>query len=136
MLKTSLIIITAFLLASFTSPQQNDEFIDGNEDYVFTVVEEMPEYPGGNTAMMKYMDHSLNCNMRSSDGTVRSKIYLSFIVEKDGSISTCELLRKISPSCDKNVISMVESMPKWKAGKQKGRTVRVKFMLPIYLHPK
>ena len=101
------------------------------EDKVFTVVEEQPEFQGGYVEMMKFirenMRYPADARMMGIEGTV----YTSFIVELDGSISSVNTIRGISEACDSEARRVVASFPKWIPGKQNGKQVRVRFVLPI-----
>jgi TonB family protein len=101
------------------------------EGTVFTVVEEQPEFPGGFDEMKNFIKSNLKypreSRMKGEEGTV----YVSFIVETDGSISEVRTMRGISPLCDNEAMQVVKLFPKWVPGKQAGEVVRVKFVLPI-----
>jgi periplasmic protein TonB len=107
------------------------EAIVEDENKVFMVVEQQPEFEGGYEAMMNFirknMKYPASARRMGIDGTV----YVSFVVGKDGSISDVNVLRGISADCDKEAVRVVQMMPKWKAGKQNGKPVFVRFNLPI-----
>jgi TonB family protein len=98
---------------------------------VYTVVEEMPEFPGGENARIQYFGKNVKYPETAISKNVQGTVYLSFIVEKDGSISDTKIIRGISPDCDMEALRVVNQMPKWKPGKQKGENVRVLFNLPL-----
>jgi TonB family protein len=115
-------------------PQKKDKPVVGKDDSekeVFTVVEEMPEYPGGQDAMMNYMISSIKYPAEAMKKKIVGTVYVSFIVEKDGSVTHVKVIRGIGGGCDEESIRVVKEMPKWIPGKQKGKTVRCQFNLPV-----
>lgn len=101
----------------------------GSED-VFTVVEHQPEFPGGQSAMMKYITDNLRYPDIPGDG-IQGRVICTFIVEKDGSISDVKVVKGVDPSLDKEAVRMIESMPKWKPGMHSEQAVRTRFSLPV-----
>ena len=100
-------------------------------DTPFDVVEQMPEFPGGQEAMMKYLSESVKYPKEASKDGVQGRVVVQFVVEKDGSISEVEVVKKVNEHLDAEAVRVVNAMPKWKPGKQKGENVRVKYTLPI-----
>jgi protein TonB len=100
---------------------------------VFTVVEQMPDFPGGPAEMMKYIQKNIHYPEIEKEANISGKCFVKFVVEMDGSISNVEILKGVpgGPGCDKEAVRVVKSMPKWSAGKQNGRAVRVYYNLPI-----
>ena len=98
-----------------------------------TIVEQMPSFPGGESEMMKYIQKNVSYPQMEKEGQIQGTCYVTFVVEKDGSITDVKVLRGVSggKGCDKEAMRVVKSMPNWKAGKQNGREVRVQFNLPI-----
>ena len=98
-----------------------------------TIVEQMPVFPGGELEMMKYIQKNVQYPQVEKEAGISGTCYVTFVVEKDGSITDVKVLRGVSggSGCDKEAIRVVKSMPSWKAGKQNGREVRVQFNLPI-----
>ncbi|MBS4057114.1 MAG: M56 family metallopeptidase [Bacteroidales bacterium] len=100
-------------------------------DEVFTVVEQMPEYNGGMEAMMKFIASNITYPETAKRDTIQGKVFVQFVIETDGSVSNVKVLRGIGGGCDEEAIRVVESMPKWTPGRQRGKAVRVSFNLPI-----
>ncbi len=98
---------------------------------VFVVVEEMPKYPGGVDAQVKFLTNNVKFPELARKEGVTGKVYVTFVIEKDGSVSNVRVIRGIGSGCDEEAIRVVKAMPKWIPGKQKGKTVRVQFNLPI-----
>lgn len=101
------------------------------EDEVFVVVEVQPEFPGGNTAMMKYLSDNIKYPVIAQENGIQGRVITNFVVERDGSITDVQVVRGVDPSLDKEAVRVIQSMPKWKPGKQRGSTVRVRFTLPV-----
>jgi protein TonB len=101
------------------------------EPEIFQVVEDPPQFPGGEEELFKYLGKSIQYPPMAKDAGVSGVVYVTFVVNEDGSISDVEVLRGIGASCDKEAIRVVENMPKWKPGKQRGKSVKVQFNLPI-----
>ena len=98
---------------------------------VFDVVEEMPSFPGGNAALMSYLNSNTKYPVVAQENGVQGRVIVSFVVERDGSISDVKVARSVDPSLDREAQRVVKSMPKWKPGKQNGSAVRVKYTVPV-----
>ena len=98
---------------------------------VYQIVEEMPQYPGGETAMMDYVAKNVVYPQEARDKEISGRVFVSFIVEKDGSIGEVKVMRGIGGGCDEEAVRVIKAMPKWKPGKQEGKPVRVSYMMPI-----
>ncbi len=102
------------------------------EDFpVFTVVEQQPEFPGGSSKMMRYIGNKVQYPQIAIENKIEGRVYIRFIVEKDGSISNVEAIRSPHESLEKEAIRVVSNMPKWTPAKQRGKNVRAQFTLPI-----
>lgn len=102
----------------------------------FVVVEQMPEFPGGSEALMSFIQNNIMYPSLAKEQGVQGKVFCSFIVNADGSISNTQVLRGIGSGCDEEAIRVIKKMPNWKPGKQNGRAVRVKVNLPFAFHIK
>jgi len=101
------------------------------EAEVFTVVEEMPEFPGGPSKMMNFLANNLTYPEQARRQKIEGRVFVNFVVEKDGAVSNVTILRGIGAGCDEEAKRVVELMPKWTPGYQRGQAVRVSFNLPI-----
>jgi periplasmic protein TonB len=101
------------------------------EAEIFTVVEEQPGYPGGEEARVKFLQENIKYPEEAKELGIQGKVFVTFVVEPDGSISNVRVLRGIGGGCDEEAIRVVRAMPKWVPGKQRGVPVRVQFNLPI-----
>ena len=98
---------------------------------IFGVVEEMPSFPGGQGALMQYLASNIKYPVVAQENGVQGRVIVSFVVERDGSISDVKVARSVDPSLDREAQRVVKSMPKWKPGKQNGSAVRVKYTVPV-----
>jgi len=102
-----------------------------DENKIFTVVEQQPEFQGGYEAMMNFIKKNMRYPASARRMGVDGTVYVSFVVSKDGSISEVKTIRGISADCDQEAIRVVSMMPSWKPGRQNGKPVFVRFVLPI-----
>lgn len=100
-------------------------------DEVYVVVESQPEFPGGNAALMKWLSDNIKYPVVAQENGIQGRIIVNFIVEKDGSLSDVQVARGVDPALDKEAVRVVEAMPKWKPGVQRGERVRVSYTLPV-----
>lgn len=103
---------------------------DQTED-VFMVVEEMPEYPGGTEALLTYLKDNLEYPENCKKNNIQGRVIITFVVEKDGSVADAEIVRSVNEELDAEALRVIKAMPNWKPGKQKGKTVRVKYTVPV-----
>lgn len=101
------------------------------EEKPFTVVEQMPEFPGGEAAMRKFLGENIHYPQMARESVITGTVYVTFVVGKDGRLSNCKILRGIGGGCDEEAIRVIKMMPSWIPGKQGGRNVPVQFNLPI-----
>ena len=124
-LKVALMMLV--LLFSFmTSTAQTKK-----NDMVFDVVEVMPQFPGGQIAMLQYLMKNIKYPEQAVKEGIQGRVTVRFIVEKDGSISDVKPVLSVHPLLNKEAVRVVESMPKWSPGKQNGKPVRVRFNVPV-----
>lgn len=110
-------------------PPPQEETIDEQE--IFTVVESMPEFPGGQQAMMEYIARNIRYPAMARESGIQGRVFVNFVVERDGSVTNVRVLRGIGGGCDEEAIRVVKAMPKWTPGRQRGQAVRVSFNLPV-----
>jgi len=101
------------------------------KDNIYSTVDQIPEYPGGEGAMMKYIKDNLKYPITAFEKGIQGRVIIRFVVEKTGTINNVELIRGIDPACDKEALRVIKTMPDWKPGKMKGESVSVYFTLPI-----
>lgn len=98
---------------------------------VFVIVEQMPEFPGGQDSLYKFLSANIIYPKEARDNGIEGKVFVNFTIEKDGSINEVKVIKGVHPLLDEEAVRVVESFPKWKPGKQKGKTVRVSYNLPL-----
>ena len=98
---------------------------------VFDTVDQMPEYPGGMQAMIEFLQANMKYPEDAAKQKVEGRVMVQFVVETDGSISDVHVAKQVFPSCDAEAIRVVQAMPRWTPGKEKGKVVRVKYNRPI-----
>lgn len=98
---------------------------------IFTIVEEMPEFPGGTEALMKYINSSIKYPPIAQENGISGKVILQFVINQNGEVTNITVARGVDPSLDREAIRVVQAMPKWSPGKQRNRPVRVAYTLPI-----
>ncbi|MBU1369049.1 MAG: TonB family protein [Bacteroidetes bacterium] len=113
----------------YVPPVREEEQIVEAE--IFTVVESMPEFPGGPAKMMEYIAKNIKYPAMARESGIQGRVFVNFVVEPDGSVSNVKILRGIGGGCDEEAIRVVKSMPKWTPGRQRGKAVRVSFNLPV-----
>ena len=113
----------------YTPVEVEEEEVD--EQQIFTIVEEQPEFPGGMAECYKWIGKNLNYPTISAENGVQGRVTVNFVVNADGSIVDVKVIRGVDPYLDKEAIRVVSKMPKWKPGKQRGKAVRCSFNLPV-----
>ena len=98
---------------------------------IFMVVEEMPQFPGGDAALLSYIGKSLKYPVIAQENGIQGRVVVTFVIEKDGSVANVEVVRGKDPALDKEAVRVIKNMPKWKPGQQRGKPVRVKYTLPV-----
>ena len=101
------------------------------ENKVFDVVEQMPSFPGGPSALMAYLSSHVKYPAVAEENGIQGRVTVQFVVEKDGSVTDVETMKSVDPSLDREAERVVRSMPKWIPGKQNGSAVRVKYFVPV-----
>ena len=115
---------------AYTPPAVVEEEEESSQQ-IFTVVETMPEFPGGQGALLQYLAKSIKYPVIAQENGIQGRVSCSFVVNKDGSIVDAEVIRGVDPSLDKEALRVINSMPKWSPGKQRGKPVRVKYTVPV-----
>ena len=101
------------------------------ESDLYDVVEEMPSFPGGMAALMKYLQMSIKYPPVAEESRIQGRVVCTFVVERDGTITDIRVVKSVEPSLDKEAVRVIGAMPKWNPGKHKGEAVRVKYTFPI-----
>ncbi len=125
------ILIANCLTAQVEETQDSIVFIRDRDTAVFVVVEQMPVFPGGDKARVKYLSENIQYPVEARNQGIEGTVFISFVVETDGSISNVHVLKGVGGELDKEAIRVVSGMPPWVPGKQRGKPVRVRFNMPI-----
>ncbi len=102
-----------------------------SDEEFFMVVENMPEFPGGDAGVLKFRQQNMKYPPIAKEYNITGKVYVSFIVDKSGSVTDVKIVRGVDKSLDAEAVRVVKSLPKYKPGKQRGKAVRVMFTIPI-----
>jgi len=101
------------------------------EEEIFVIVEQNPEYPGGDEARLNFLRNNVKYPQMAREAGIQGTVYVNFVVEKDGNVTQVKIARGIGGGCDEEAMRVTKMMPKWKAGKQRGKEVRVSYNMPI-----
>ena len=116
---------------TFVAPVVEEEEEEEAAQQIFTVVEKQPEFPGGTAELFKYLGKAIKYPVIAQENGIQGRVVCSFVVNRDGSIVDIQVMRGVDPSLDKEAIRVISEMPKWKPGEQRGKPVRVRFILPV-----
>lgn len=135
MLATFLAITLLLTSCSWGGSNENSEEkgteISTTGDEVYSTAEKMPEFPGGEEALMKYLGNIIEYPELAKKEKIEGKVFIGFVVQKDGRIVNVEVLEGIGGGCDEEAVRVVSGMPDWSPGYEKGKPVKVKYTLPI-----
>ena len=101
------------------------------EEEIFMVVEDQPEFPGGTAALLEYLRKNIKYPAICRENNIQGRVLVTFIVNKDGAIVEPEVVKSVNPSLDKEALRVISTMPNWKPGSQRGKPVRVKYTVPV-----
>lgn len=121
------------IASAYETTETNDFMPAGTEkeEIVFEVVEQMPEYPGGTAALMKFLSQNIKYPVEAINNNIEGRVIVQFIVEKDGSIGNVQVVRSVHPDLDTEAARIIALMPAWRPGTQRGLPVRTKFTVPV-----
>lgn len=108
-----------------------DDSTVSDKEKVYQVVEQQPSFPGGREELFKYLAYNVKYPIDAAKNKIEGRVLVTFVVEHDGSISNVNVANSVYPSLDKESIRVVSGMPKWIPGKANGKTIRVKYTIPI-----
>lgn len=108
--------------------EEEEEF---DEMQIFTIVEQMPAFPGGEAELFKYLRKNIKYPAMAKESGISGTVHVTFVINQKGEIKDAKVIRGIGGGCDKEALRVVKSMPKWNAGKQRGKPVRVQYNLPV-----
>ncbi|WP_299578914.1 energy transducer TonB [uncultured Sunxiuqinia sp.] len=117
---------TAIEVAPVIQEEEEEE-----EGQVFFIVEDMPEFPGGELALRKFIANAIKYPVIAQENGIQGKVYVNFVVDTDGSVTNARIARGVDQSLDKEALRVVNNLPKWKPGQQRGKPVKVSYTVPI-----
>jgi periplasmic protein TonB len=127
--KTYLICLVLSIITIHVYTQET-EIID-NEEAIYTIIEQLPSFPGGEEKMNEFIKSNLKYPDEAKSNRIQGTVYASFIITSSGKINNINILRGLGGGCDEETIRLIGSMPPWEPGKQRGKPVSVKFTLPV-----
>lgn len=116
---------------TYVAPVAVVEDEEESAQQIFTVVEEMPQFPGGEAKLLEFINKGIKYPVIAQENGIQGRVICSFVVNRDGSVVDAEVVRGVDPSLDKEALRVINTMPKWTPGKQRGKPVRVKYTVPI-----
>lgn len=119
-------LVQEIVQAPIAAPVEEEEV-----EEIFVVVEKMPEFPGGQAALMKYFSDNVRYPVIAAENGIQGRVICNFTVWKDGTIRDIQVVRGIDKSLDREAIRLIENMPKWNPGEQRGKAVSCKFTVPV-----
>lgn len=124
-MKIATLSFSLLLSLSFAQP------LLAQDDTIYSLADEQPTYPGGMSAFFKYIQTNMQYPASAKVSGIEGRVFVEYIVEKDGSISGTKILKSLNGACDKEAIRLISNSEKWTAGKIDGKVVRVKMALPL-----
>jgi len=129
--KVSYTVPINFELGSGDSKEKSQSKVSEDGDVVFFIVEDMPEFPGGDEALRKHIASVVKYPEEAKKNGISGKVYITFIVDEEGKVTKAKVVRGVDPSLDKEALRVVSELPNWKPGKQRGKAVKVSYTVPI-----
>ncbi|MCD8042608.1 MAG: energy transducer TonB [Tannerellaceae bacterium] len=125
-------IVCSFSMAAMQPESRISTEISLQEgETVFTAVDQMPRFPGGEDELMKFINTNIVYPASAKETEIQGRVVVNFIVEKDGTLSNFKVVRSVSEDLDNEAINVLKKMPAWNPGEQSGKKVRVKYTMPI-----
>jgi len=118
-------------MEEFIFVYEKDREEEVEEQKIFLVVEEMPKFPGGEAEMYKFIGSIIEYPRLAKETGISGRVFVTFVVERDGKVTDVQILRGIGGGCDEEAIRVIQAMPRWSPGKQRGKPVRVQYRMPI-----
>ena len=126
MKKLILLVVVALFCSTSVMAQTEVE-----DDAIFVVAENAPEFPGGSDSLYAYIARNIKYPETAKKEKIEGRVFVTFVIEKDGQVSSAKILRDIGGGCGEEALRVVKNMPKWKPGTQRGNPVRFQFNLPV-----
>lgn len=110
---------------------QTKKTVKDDVEEIFVFVEFMPEFPGGDQALLKFLAKEVKYPVVAQENGIEGRVFVSFVIDETGSITDIHVIRGVDPALDSEALRVIRNMPKWKPGKQGGKTVKVRYNVPI-----
>ncbi|MBO4826447.1 MAG: energy transducer TonB [Prevotella sp.] len=123
--------LALLLLAMTTASMAQNNQGKGGDDTVYDVVEVMPQFPGGQMELFKFLQETMKYPEDAQKAKMEGRVLATFMVDTDGSIKDAKIVKSVFPSLDAEALRVINAMPNWTPGKHKGKKVRVKYTIPI-----
>lgn len=130
-LKIFLIMLLTFVGSTCFAQEIESIEEEPLENDVYTIVENMPEFPGGQDSLFKFLAKNIIYPKEAKEKGIQGKVYVNFTIEEDGSVNHVKIIRGVHPLLDNEAVRVIKLLPKWKPGTQRGKTVKVSYNLPI-----
>jgi len=127
----TILIISMLTQYSLNAQEVEDKSEVDKTNQVYTFVERMPEFPGGENQLISFLSNNVKYPSSARDNNIQGTVYITFVVERDGTLSEIKVLRGVQEDIDKEAIRVISAMPKWIYGTQNGTPVRVQCSLPL-----
>ena len=127
----ALMIVFSNATMAQTNSGDSANKIEGDSVRIYDVVEQMPSFPGGNQALFQYLSKHIKYPVVAEDKGIQGLVIVTFVVERDGSVTDVRVAKSVDASLDKEAVRVVSGMPRWIPGKQNGSAVRVKYTVPV-----
>lgn len=126
------LIIALINQASYAqTPSSSQTINSANDQVVYTRVDKMPEFPGGQVALVKYISKNIKYPSKYKKDKVNGRVFVSFIIDKDGKVTSARIVKSLNEECDAEAIRVISKMPDWVPGEKDGVKVAVQFGLPV-----
>lgn len=125
----ALLLSSTALFAQDTAKVQKDTA--KSDGKIFTIVEEMPQFPGGEEGLFRYIEKNVKYPLETQKNKTKGKVFITFMVTKTGTVEDAKIIRGVSPQLDEEALRVISTMPAWTPGKQNGRPVNVQYNIPI-----
>ncbi|GHV29511.1 hypothetical protein FACS1894177_00520 [Bacteroidia bacterium] len=112
------------------APEKETAPVTASEQ-VFSYVEELPQFPGGDAALQKWLSSNIEYPKIASEQGIQGKVVVRFIIRSDGSVDDVQIVKSLDPACDEEALRVIKMMPKWNPGKENGKAVSVYYNLPV-----
>lgn len=127
----ALMIVFSNATMAQTNSGDSANKIEGDSVRIYEIVEQMPSFPGGNQAVFQYLSKHIKYPVVAEDKGIQGLVIVTFVVERDGSVTDVRVAKSVDASLDKEAVRVVSDMPRWIPGKKNGKAVRVRYTVPV-----